>query len=188
MTDILKIYFHAKAKLENSPALKKFFYHGWMHTKSSYDAICYLGILENVGIGDFKKLKIAALFHDRGYETGIEKEHEYKSAEIFREESPLFGISDADEYDICRLIMSTVPEYRPVGILEEIMRDADFEYLGRDYYPYVAELLRREKGILQSAWKEQQISFLEKHRFLAFYARLLFDKQKDVNYRRLLNS
>jgi hypothetical protein len=188
MVDILKIYFYVKGELENSPELKKFFYHGWRHTKSFYDTVCYLGVLENVDAGDLEKLKIAALYHDRGYETGIEKDHEYRGAEIARMELPLFGVSECDIYDICRLIMSTAPGYRPVGILEEIMHDADFEYLGRDYYPYVAELLRREKDILHSVWKEQQIAFLERHKFLTSSAQLLFDNQKEINYRRLISS
>lgn len=188
MADILKIYFHAKAELENSQELKRFFYHGWLHSKSFYDAVCYLGVLENVEAGDLEKLKIAALYHDRGYTTGIEKEHEYKSAEIARQELPLFGFSESDTYDICRLIVSTASGYRPDNIPEKIMHDADYEYIGRDYYPYVAELLRREKGILHSVWKVEQISFLNKHKFLTSSAQLLFDNQKEINYIRLLNS
>ena len=188
MADILEIYFYVRDKLRNSQELRGFFYHGWFHTKSFYDAICYLGVLENVDANDFKKLKIAALYHDRGYETGEEEEHEYKSAEIARYELPLFGIGDADTYDICRLIVSTAPGYRPVGVLEELMHDADYEYIGRDYYPYVVELLRKEKGIQDSVWKVEQISFLKRHKFLTSSAQLLFDNQKEINYRRLLNS
>jgi uncharacterized protein len=187
MVDILEIYFYVKGKLENSSELKKFFYHGWLHTKSFYDAVCYIAIIENVDAGELEKLKIAALYHDRGYETGVEEEHEYVSAEIARQELPLFDVSDVDIYDICRLIVSTAQGYSPNGIPEEIMRDADLEYLGRDYYPYVAELLRREKGVLHSTWKVEQIAFLKKHKFLTSSAQLLFDNQKEENYRRLLN-
>lgn len=185
MIDILKIYFHIKAELENSQELKKFFYHGWLHTKSFYDAVCYLGVLEDVNADDFLKLKVAALYHDMGYTTGVEKDHEYKSAEITRQELPLFGADDCDAYDICRLIMSTAPGYRPDNIIEKIMRDADLEYIGRDYYPYVSELLRKEKGISDSVWKIEQISFLKDHKFLTSSAQLLFDKQKEVNNRML---
>lgn len=185
MVDILKIYFHVKATLENSQESQRLFYHGWMHTKSFYDAVCYLAVLENVDADDLEKLKVAALYHDRGYTTGIEEGHEYRSAGIARQESPLFDIGDADTYDICRLIMSTAPGYRPVGVLEEIMRDADLEYLGRDYYMFVSELLRRERCILHSVWKEEQISFLKKHQFITVSARKLFDNQKKVNVRKL---
>jgi uncharacterized protein len=189
MVDILKIYFHVKAELENIPALKKFPYHGWLHTKSFYDAVCYIAVLENVGADVLSKLKVASLYHDRGYTTGIEEEHEYKSTDICRQELPLFGFSDTDTYDVCRLIMSTAVGYKSVSIPEKIMRDADLEYIGRDYYPYVAELLRMEKGnIHHSVWKVEQIAFLEKHKFLTNSAQLLFDKQKEINYRMLLNS
>lgn len=83
----------------------------------------------------------------------------------------------------CRLIVSTTPTVMPVGILEEIMHDADLEYLGRDYYPYVAELLRKEKKVEYAEWKIAQISFLKKHQFVTSSARKIFDRQKAANLR-----
>ncbi len=186
MLDVLEIYFYVKGELENSEELKQFFYHGWLHTKSFYDAVCYLAPLECVNIDDAEKLKIAALYHDRGYKTGKE-DHEYQSVIIARLELPSFGISEPKIDEICRLIMSTVPSHRPFGILEEIMHDADYEYIGRDYYMFVSELLRKELGIEYSVWKVEQIKFLSKHKFLTSSARLIFDVQKNINYMRLLN-
>ena len=186
MADILKIYFHIRSKMRSSQELHGFFYHGWLHTKSFYDAICYLAVLEDVNTDELEKLKIAALYHDTGYTTGKSEDHEYKSAEIARQELPSFGIDEHDIYDICRLIVSTAQGYRPSNALEEIMRDADYEYLGRDYYPYVAELLRKEKCVSDDVWKEEQISFLKEHKFLTSSAQLLFDNQKEINYLTLL--
>lgn len=183
--DILKIYFRIKDKLENSPEVKGFFYHGWMHTKSFYDAVFYLGRLENVEGEDFEDLKIAALYHDTGYTSGKEESHEYQSVAIAIKELPSFGVDDHRISRICRLIVSTVPETRPVGLLEEIMHDADYEYLGRDYYPYVSELLRREKSINHETWKKEQLSFLNRHRFFTVSAQNLFDDQKEINIRKL---
>lgn len=183
--DILKIYFHIKDKLENSPEVQKFFYHGWMHTKSVYDAVFYLGRLENVDNEDFEKLKIAALYHDTGYTTGKAENHEYQSVAIALKELPSFGIDDQRISHICRLIVSTVPKIGPAGLLEEIMHDADLEYLGRDYYMFVSELLRREKGISHKTWNVEQISFLHGHRFFTTSAQNLFDDQKEINIRKL---
>jgi uncharacterized protein len=187
MVDILKVYFHIRAKMRDSQVLNGFFYHGWLHTKSFYDAICYLAALEDINDKDLEKLKIAALYHDTGYTTGKSEGHEYKSAEIVHNELSSFGVEECDIEHICRLIVSTTPGYRSNGILEEIMQDADFEYLGRDYYPHVSELLRKEKHISENVWKAEQISFLKKHQFTTMSARILFDNQKDVNYRKLLN-
>lgn len=185
MKEVLTIYFHIKAKLENSPLLHQFFYHGWMHTKSVYDAVCYLVASENVSDEDARLLKIASLYHDTGYIFGDEEYHEYKSAVIAREELHSFGFSDYEIDIICRLIISTILNKKSVDILEDIMRDADMEYLGRDYYPYVSELLRREKDILYSVWKKEQIVFLERHKFVTLSAQKFFNRQKEINIRRL---
>ena len=185
MADILRIYFHIKAKLEKSS--ESFMYHGWLHTKTFFDVVCYLGVLENIEECAFERLKIAALFHDTGYTIlGDLKKHEYRSTVITRKELPLFGVHVLDIEEICSLIMTTVPGHTPIDIVEDVMIDADYEYLGRDYYPYVAELLRRELGISQSIWREQQKTFFENHEFRTASARELFDNQKEINYRRLL--
>lgn len=176
MKDILYIYFHIKAKLENAPSLRQFFYHGWIHTKSFYDAVCYLAASEDIMGDDVRLLKIASLYHDTGYIFGDEENHEYNSAIIASEELHSFGFSDYEIDTICRLIISTILNNKPsIDVLEDIMRDADLEYLGRDYYPYVSELLRRERSILHSAWKREQITFLEKHKFITRSAQKFFN-------------
>lgn len=185
MKGVLNIYFHIKAKLENSPLLSQFFYHGWMHTKSVYDAICYLAASEDIMDDDARLLKIASLYHDTGYISGDEEYHEYKSAVIAREELHSFGFSEYEIEEVCRLIISTISGKEPLDILENIMRDADLEYLGRDYYPYVSELLRRERSILHSVWKREQITFLERHKFVTSSAQKFFNHQKEINIRKL---
>jgi uncharacterized protein len=188
MKDVLNIYFHVKNKLESAPELRRFLYHGWMHTKSFYDAVCYLAPLEGIGDNDFEKLKIASLYHDTGYTTGIAEDHEYQSAVIAHQELSSFGVDKCDIDDICKLILSTIPNTIPVGIFEEIMHDADYEYIGRDYYTYVVELLRRERGILHSVWKREQIAFLERHKFITSSAQKIFNRQKEINIKKLKDS
>lgn len=185
MKNILDIYFYVKNKWENTPEFDQAFYHGWVHTKNFYDAVCYLAPLEGINDHDTMILKLAALYHDTGYLNGGEDNHEYRSAVIARKDLQSFGFSDLDIDQICSLIVSTMFHNRPVGILEEILRDADFEYLGRDYYPFVSELLRKEKKVELTVWKIEQISFLREHRFLTSSARLIFDNQKGKNLRML---
>lgn len=185
MKGVLNIYFHIKAKLENAPSLCQFFYHGWMHTKSTYDAVCYLVASEDIMDDDARLLKIASLYHDTGYIFGDEEYHEYKSVVMANEELHSFGFSEYEIDEICRLIISTISGKEPLDILENIMRDADLEYLGRDYYSYVSELLRRERSILHSAWKKEQIKFLERHKFVTSSAQKFFNHQKEINIRKL---
>lgn len=183
MKSILDVYFHVKNMLESAPELEKFAYHGWMHTKNFFDAVCYLAPLEDVDDHDTLILKMAALFHDTGYLNRESDNHEYGSAVIAHNDLQLFGFFECDIDQICKLILSTVPHVIPFGILEEIMRDADLEYLGRDYYSFVAELLREEKNVDYSVWKVEQISFMKKHRFITSSARKIFDRQKAANIR-----
>ena len=101
------------------------------------------------------------------------------------EELHSFGFSEYEIDEICRLIISTISGKEPLDILENIMRDADLEYLGRDYYSYVSELLRRERSILHSVWKREQLTFLERHKFVTLSAQKFFNHQKEINIRRL---
>lgn len=185
MKDILYIYFHIREKLENAPVLGQFLYHGWLHTKSFYDAVCYLAPLEGIIDNDVNKLKIASLYHDTGYITGQDIDHEYESAVIAHQELSSFGFDKSDIEDVCRLILSTTPGNTPVSIMEKIMHDADYEYIGRDYYPYVVELLRKERGISPSIWNAGQITFLERHEFITSSAQKIFNHQKEINIARL---
>lgn len=185
MSGILNIYFHVKAKLENAPELQGT-YHNWIHTKTHYDTVCHLGWLEEVDRCAFGRLKRASLFHDTGHLTGNADNHEHESTIIARTDLPLFGVHELDIEEICSLIMTTVPGYFPVDIVESIMVDADYGYLGMDYYPYVSELLRRERSVLHAVWRRQQITFLENHTFHTVSARKLFDRQKEINLKRLL--
>lgn len=185
MKDVLYIYFYVKEKLESAPELRKFEYHGWMHVKSHYDAVCYLAALEGIDDNDTRLLKIASLFHDTGYLNGGSNNHEYRSTVIARKDLQSFGFSQ-DEVDmVCILIEYTALDKKPLNILHKIMRDADMEYLGRDYYPYVSELLRRENSVLHAVWRREQLSFLKKHYFFTSSAQLLFDNHKAINLKKL---
>lgn len=183
MADILSIYFNAKSVLENNPKLSQAFYHGWLHTKSFYDAVCYMAPLEGIDDHDTEILKLAALYHDTGYITGEPEGHEYMSAAIAHNDLRSFCVPEEDIDQVCKLIVSTSLGHKPIGILEEIMHDADLEYIGRDYYPYVSELLRKEKNVEYAVWKVEQISFMKKHHFLTSSAQTIFDNQKGINLR-----
>lgn len=187
MKDILYIYLYVKRKLENAPRLRKLKYHGWMHTKSAYDAVCYLATLEDIDDEDAEILKAAALYHDTG-QMFVSELHEYKSIDIARIDLKSFGYPWYKIDSACGIIESTLPNKRPIGILQEIMCDADFEYLGRDYYNYVSELLRAEIGTTPPIWRVEQIAFMKRHRYLTRSAQRLFNHQKEINLKRLIGN
>lgn len=52
------------------------------------------------------------------------------------------------------------------------------ELLGRDYFPYVSELLRIESDKSKEEWHKIQIDFLKGHKYYTESARKLFDNNK----------
>jgi predicted metal-dependent HD superfamily phosphohydrolase len=85
---------------------------------------------------------------------------------------PKFGFTKKQIKRIEGMIMATIIPQRPTNILEEIMCDADLDYLGRskeEFYS-ISDSLKRElmeHGLLKNEddWDPIQVKFLKEHRF-----------------------
>ena len=80
---------------------------------------------------------------------------------------PGFGYSEAQTKIVVDIIRSTVSNQSPQTLLQQIMCDADHDYLGRADYYNVAKKLRVEmenfgEVMTEQAWIEFQLNFLEK--------------------------
>jgi len=114
-------------------------------------------------------LKTAVLFHDAGFMFSS-YEHELRGCQIARETLPGYGYSAQEIKRICGMIMATKIPQTPGNALEEIICDADLDYLGRpDFYTIGATLFKELKtaGVLNSEeeWNRLQVRFLESHVF-----------------------
>ena len=128
--------------------------------------LCYL---EKVSPYDELLLKTAALFHDSGF-TINNKEHEKLGCQIARQNLPRFGFTNNEVEIICGLIMATRIPQNPRNFLEQILCDADLDYLGRDDFYEIGSTLYEELkayNVLKSkeAWNRLQVSFLQNHSF-----------------------
>ncbi|WP_290792441.1 HD domain-containing protein [Flavihumibacter sp. UBA7668] len=149
---------------------KRLTYHNLEHT---LDVLKQAERIANEeGIVDQEQLlhiKIAALYHDTGF-LDTYKGHEKRSCEIMLEDLQ-DGKFSKDELDtICGMIMATRIPQKPNGILEEIICDADLDYLGREDFPPISQSLMKEfleYGIIIKAaeWDPIQIDFFEKHQY-----------------------
>ncbi len=165
-------YFAAKAYLlqrlerELSPKLT---YHGLHHT---LDVLAYtLDIARWEGIRgkDMLLLCTAAVFHDAGFLLSWE-EHEKHGCQIARKVLAGFGYSRPDIEQICGMILATSIPQNPQTHLEEILCDADLDYLGRPEFYRIGHTLFQEfllKGIVRSEneWNDLQVRFLETHQY-----------------------
>ena len=147
----------------------KYLYHDSRHTQDVIRQCQEIGNREGVTPGEIALLKLAALYHDLGFLVQ-RANHEGAGAEIFAEESKGAGISEEDTAHIMRLIMVTKIPQQPQTLLEQIICDADLDYLGREDFPTIAEFLYLElKACGEMAdrhhWNEVQLRFLEGHAF-----------------------
>lgn len=148
----------------------KLYYHGLHHTLDVLKVAKELCASERVSRHDTMLVKTAALFHDAGFVKNKHTNHEAEGCLIVREHLPGFGYLPEDIETICGMIMATKIPQSPKNLLEEIICDADLDYLGRDdFYPIGNTLFEELKAYQligeEQAWNRLQVSFLSAHRF-----------------------
>ena len=158
------------------------YYHGFHHTVDVLNATKLIIEFENIKGDDVELLKTAALFHDCGFLKGPE-EHEKSGCELAAEYLPQFDYSQEQVQLIQGMIMATKVPQQPQNHLEEIICDADLDYLGRDDFEFIAASLFRElkeSGILKTEedWNRIQLKFLSSHRYFTTYAKRLREPGK----------
>jgi len=158
-------------------------YHSVEHVKDVFNACKQIAAAEGVKGEDLKLLLTAALFHDSGFLKG-QKDHEKKSCQIARKHLPEFDYTPEQIKKICGMIMATKVPQMPQNHLEEIICDADLDYLGRDDFFTIGDKLFSELsmyGILntEDEWNRLQVRFLESHHFFTKTSIKLRQKRKD---------
>jgi predicted metal-dependent HD superfamily phosphohydrolase len=139
-------------------------YHSPDHTQNVINACSYLAVKEGVNDKDKEILLLAALFHDSGYLTRYANNEEV-GVQLSQAVLPHYGISTKATDQIAALILATKPNVQPVGILEEIIQDADLNYLGRPDYDARSQNLRSELHVTGQVytdveWLQIQYEFL----------------------------
>ncbi len=147
----------------------KLYYHSIGHSKDVVKAVERLALLENVTDEGLFLLKSAASYHDAGFVESYEH-NEKIGAQMAQEVLPKFGYTQKHIDQIKELIYVTEIPHKPKNKLEEIICDADLDYLGRDDFHEIADRLKQElkdHGKIQSdrQWDEIQVKFLESHRY-----------------------
>ena len=144
-------------------------YHSVEHVKDVVNAASSIGKSEGVKGEDMKLLLTAALFHDSGFLSGP-KEHEKVSCEIVRKHLPDYDYSHEQIEKICGMIMATRIPQTPHNHLEQILADADLDYLGRDDFWKIGNKLFEELSVYgiihdENEWNKLQLRFLESHHY-----------------------
>ncbi|MFN5147514.1 MAG: adenylate/guanylate cyclase domain-containing protein [Flavobacteriia bacterium] len=141
-------------------------YHDLSHTLNVEKAAIRFAKLEGVNEEDILLLRTAVLYHDAGFILQYHSNEEF-AATMASNSLPGFGYSEAQTKIVVDIIRSTVSNQSPQTLLQQIMCDADHDYLGRADYYNVAKKLRVEmenfgEVMTEQAWIEFQLNFLEK--------------------------
>ena len=118
---------------------------------------------------EYTQLITAAWWHDAGYTAGY-KNHEALSCMLVNQFLPGFNVGQQDIETICNMIMATRIPQQPQSFAEQIICDADLDYLGREDFDQQAQQLCTEwlnYGIIQNTatFNDIQIPFLESHHY-----------------------
>lgn len=168
---------------------KQIYYHNFKHT---IDVVTQTEIIargEGVSEEDQLLSKTAALLHDIGFILSYE-DHETHSIELAREILPHFDYSDEQIEKIAELIGVTRPNAKPVNKLQEILKDADLDYLGRSDFIQLSDSLYRElieqKGEMSELdWNKKQCDFLKTHIYYTETARKMRQTNKEKQLEKL---
>jgi uncharacterized protein len=179
----VKSYVYNRLGLELPAGL---FYHGIHHTRDDvFPAAERLTAMAGIDSEQATLLRTAVLYHDLGF---VEQytENEAIAACIAGETLPGFGYSPAQIETIQRLILATRLEARPENFLEEIIRDADLDSLGRENFFQTSHNLWLElngRGARTNIveWYHVQLSFLSNHRYHTQVSHQLRDAGKERN-------
>ncbi len=148
---------------------KSLTYHNIRHMKDVCKAVEFLAEGEEISAEELFILKTAALCHDAGFVERYENNEEI-GARIARENLPRFGYTPQQIKLIEQLILATKVPQKPKNKLEEIICDADLDYLGREDFFEIGEGLKKEfiaHGIVKDdrSWDELQVKFLSHHKY-----------------------
>lgn len=163
----------------------QFTYHNFDHVNDVYSAARVLGTSEGITEDEMHLLLTAALFHDSGFIVGPDA-HEEESCRIAAKILPGFGYTQKDIEAIKGMIMATKLPQSPKNRLEEIIADADLDYLGRDDFFPISEQLYAEflaMGIVKDYydWNKLQVRFFENHRYFTNAAQTTRNAKKAQN-------
>jgi uncharacterized protein len=160
---------HIVVKLKNGLS-NELIYHCVDHTLDVFKQSQSIALDEKItNTEELYLLKVGALYHDTGF-LFIYNGHEELGCKLAMQELPAFGLDEKQIKIICGLIMATKIPQSPKNKLEEIICDADLDYLGRRDYEVISNNLYHEflkEGIVKDdkEWLEKQIRFFESHQY-----------------------
>ena len=165
-------------------------YHNLAHTKDVMAQVERIAHGEQIThANDIMLLRVAALFHDTGF-LHTYNHHEDKSCEILMETLEADDLKPWELDKVKGMIMATKIPQTPHNHLEQIICDADLDYLGRNDFEPISEGLKREfliYGVIsqEADWDPLQIRFFESHNYFTLTCKQDRNPKKQLHLQQL---
>lgn len=164
----------------------RFTYHNLDHTEQVVENAVTIAHHYQLNDEDFFTVVAAAWFHDLGYFEDCNA-HEIKGVDLALSFLEARGVSSEIREKIKGCIMATRMPQHPVGLLEQIMCDADLFHLGSDSFKEKNRLMRKEAEafighkIEKGLWRAKTISLFKMHHYHTDYCQQLLNEKKAQN-------
>ena len=177
--DLLKTYVFEQLEKHLAPTL---YYHGVHHTLYVYNAALKIADYEKISGDDHIILMTAVLLHDYGFIETYHA-HEESGCVIARRILPEYHFSPQQIDQVCVMIMRTKIPQISFNKLEEIICDADLDYLGTDDFFPIGDQLFKEflhYGVVkdEEGWNRLQMKFIVAHQYFTDYSKKFREKKK----------
>ncbi|NDC29783.1 MAG: phosphohydrolase [Bacteroidetes bacterium] len=166
------------------------FYHSYSHVMDVLQAAITYAEMENISEYETTLLKTAVLYHDSGFIVQS-KDHEMLGCDMVKAKLPEFDYTEEEINRVQGMIMATKIPQTPHNILEQIVCDSDLDYLGRDDFWEIGNMLYKELeiyGILnnQEDWNRLQLKFLSSHQYFTQSAINLRNDKKILHLNQII--
>lgn len=151
--------------------LEYHYYHHYEHALEVTSRALELWKKENLSESDLEILAIASLFHDVGFIIQYD-DNESIGATIAKNYLKSILYPEEKIQIIESLIIATIYSHEPQNLLEQIIKDADTDNLGRDDFFEKWQRLKKEIEIIKNIkildpeWNHYSLNFLREHKFL----------------------
>ncbi len=139
---------------------------------------------------DIALVELAALFHDTGYAID-HAAHEEASAKLAEAFMLKHHMPKRQVQRVRNLILATRIGAVPRSMLQMVLRDADSSKAGQADFHAKSDQLRREMEVLRGmpidphTWNEENLKYLNAHRFHTAFAQRRYGPQKRLNLKAL---
>jgi len=169
-------------------------YHNLQHTKYVVNKVNEIAGHYRLNEEEMFILSTAAWFHDTGYLIATAYIHEEKGVELMRSFLEQHKIDSEIILKVEGCIMATKSPRNPLGILQQILCDADTYNLGNKDFKESNKAVYKELSLTdrkpdsKQAFDISTLNMMENHQYFTSYAQDLLNESKKRNMKKLKNN